>query len=490
MSSTDESSSDEERNSDEEREEYEQYQEGDLYDEEGPGEEAAQSSADHQEQVEQSVEDRFRHELLFRYTSCGDAYDESILQQALRDGIDLNYALHAACSHHNTYIARALLNAGADPHWKDSNGYSAFSAAFPYFTQSSRTFKMLIHQDASLLENEDDDGETTLHKAIATDKVDMVQFLLDRGANVHATTTRGTTTLMSACKTHSLRMVRLLLAAGVDVHARDGRQRTALHQAAVSRRSKAARELMVEHHADLLAVDENGETPFDLAGNSVRMVNLLVEIYGNQLAQDHGPFALHILLNAAEYAFVDDAADFHPPLFPQRVILPLGKLPLQDFLALVCTLDSRLVLNRDENGQLPIHIACRTNAPVEFLSLLVKIDPTVTLQTLDHTGALPIHYLCCGATATEYGSVRYLVEQGGVGTLAARNHQGELPLHNLCASTNPSLRTVQYLIQSFPRSVAMRTNAGEYPFMIVACGKTMASLSVVYTVVRANPDLV
>jgi hypothetical protein len=90
----------------------------------------------------------------------------------------------------------------------------------------------------------------------------------------------------------------------------------------------------------------------------------------------------------------------------------------------------------------------------------------------------------------DYASVLFNVEQGGVGTLAARNQQGAQPLHVLCGSTNPPLRAVQYIIQSFPGSVATRTNAGQYPFMIAACESSAASLSVVYELVRANPNLV
>ena len=122
--------------------------------------------------------------------------------------------------------------------------------------------------------------------------------------------------------------------------------------------------------------------------------------------------------------------------------------------------------------------------------MLIDMDPT-TLQIADPTGSLPIHLLCCSLTApSEDASVRYLVEQGGVDTLAARNRMGALSLHNLVASTNPSLLTVQYLIQSFRGSVAERMNAGRYPFMLAACETSSASLSVIYELVRANPTFV
>ena len=154
---------------------------------------------------------------------------------------------------------------------------------------------------------------------------------------------------------------------------------------------------------------------------------------------------------------------------------------------LLHSLDTDLARNRDDGGKLPIHIACRKKAPVEFLARIAEQD-AATLHMADYTGALPLHECCCGAV--DDSSVRFLVEHGGVGTLSARNQEGALPLHLLCGSTNPSLRTVKYLIQFFSGSVAAQTNAGQYPFMIAACESSTASLSVVYELVRTNPDLV
>ena len=124
---------------------------------------------------------------------------------------------------------------------------------------------------------------------------------------------------------------------------------------------------------------------------------------------------------------------------------------------------------------------------MEVLALLLEHDAT-TLHMANDTGALPLHKCCCGAV--DDSSVRYLVEQGGVGTLSARNQEGSMALHVLCGSKNPSLSTVQYLIQSFPEALAAQTKAGQDPFMIAACASSTASLSVVYGLVRANPDLI
>ena len=206
------------------------------------------------------------------------------------------------------------------------------------------------------------------------------------------------------------------------------------------------------------------------------------------MTHEHGRLTIHAVLGAAQYSqFEEGFGVFHPPLTLLRICLPLGKLTLQHFRTLISTLDPELIRSRDDSGKLPIHIACRNKAPVEVLALIAEQD-AATLHLADSTGALPLHECCRGAV--DDSSVRFLVEHGGVGTLAARNQDDALPLHLLCGSTNPSLRTVQYLIQSFPESVAALTKKGQYPFMVAACESSTASLSVLYVLVRTNPNLV
>ena len=198
---------------------------------------------------------------------------------------------------------------------------------------------------------------------------------------------------------------------------------------------------MVEHNANIFAWVEDGQTPFDFATDSDSADEtraFLIESYSNKLTEEHGRLALHAILGAAEYSFAEDD-EFHPPLNPIRIRLPLGKLTLQHFRTLLSTMDAELIRNRDDSGKLPIHIACQANTPVKVLSMLVEMDPA-TLQIADYAGALPLHECCSGEV--DDSSVRFLVEQGGVGTLAARNHHGQLPLHLLCGSTEPLLRTV------------------------------------------------
>ena len=421
------------------------------------------------------------------------------VQQAIGNGSDLNCVsnddtpLIIASKLGHADIVRILLDAGANARLQIGCGWNAMFVASAYGQLS--IVEMLLNHDNGLLEIASDDGHTCLFVAILSQRPEMVQFLVSRSANVHATLSGGITTLMYASTLRNSDIMRLLLDARADPHARDDYQRTALHHAADNGFIGGMRVLTEEHNADVLALDENGSTPFDVAGPAHDVVDCLLQLYGTKVTRDHGRLALHAILRSAKYSFVadDDYDDWHPPLTASvvQIRLPLGTLtPAQLPALLLQYLDTDLIRKREKSGQLPVHLACEANAPVEVLTLLVEMDP-VTLHIADLTGSLPLHLLCCnsGTTPTDDASVRYLVEQGGVGTLAARNHKGALPLHNLVASMNPPLRTVQYLIHSFPGAVAEPMNAGPYPFMVAACEASSASLSVVYELVRANPGL-
>ena len=299
--------------------------------------------------------------------------------------------------------------------------------------------------------------------------------------------------------------MRLLLAAGVNIEACDRNKQTALHLAARAARKgndDVMRELIL-HNANMFPVNHISKTPFDMSWENEEHAKVfLIQIYSDRLSQeDEGRLALHSLLNDAKYSFALfvsrrgyspwNSSQAHPPLHPLLVKIPLGNLKWKHMRTLLLSVDKEFFRKQDDSGRLPIHIACQTNAPVVVLAAIVKRDPA-TLYMADHAGALPLHEFCGGYCDTniEFASgLQFLVERGGVGTLAARNRDGALPLHILCASTtsSPPLSAVRYLLHSFPDSVVTQTNDGLYPFMIAA---TNASLSLVYEIVRANPVLV
>jgi ankyrin repeat protein len=66
--------------------------------------------------------------------------------------------------------------------------------------------------------------------------------------------------------------------------------------------------------------------------------------------------------------------------------------------------DKQSILERIHDGRLPIHCACRANAPVEVIQLLLDSDDSDNKKSLleeDYNGWLPIHRACDADTSIE-----------------------------------------------------------------------------------------
>lgn len=99
-----------------------------------------------------------------------------------------------------------------------------------------------------------------LIKAIMIGLVDMVQPLLDAGANPNITDSYGTTALLAASNAPDTGTIPLLNAAGADVNAANARGETALHFAAAGIITPQYLPLLLNAGADVNAVDAEGNT--------------------------------------------------------------------------------------------------------------------------------------------------------------------------------------------------------------------------------------
>lgn len=108
-------------------------------------------------------------------------------------------------------------------------------------------------------------GESALHIASAMGHVDIVQLLLDAGANVNLQTIyEKKTPLHLACTNDHVRVVRMLLeCATCDVNARDEEGDTPLHQVVRDANSKLT-EILVRHGANSKIKNARGESAIDL----------------------------------------------------------------------------------------------------------------------------------------------------------------------------------------------------------------------------------
>ncbi|XP_059803541.1 poly [ADP-ribose] polymerase tankyrase-2 isoform X3 [Hypanus sabinus] len=112
---------------------------------------------------------------------------------------------------------------------------------------------------------------TPLHFAAGFGRKDVVEFLLQSGANVHARDDGGLIPLHNACSFGHAEVVNLLLCHGADSNARDNWNYTPLHEAAIKGKIDVCI-VLLQHGADLHIRNTDGRTALDLADPSAKML--------------------------------------------------------------------------------------------------------------------------------------------------------------------------------------------------------------------------
>ena len=139
--------------------------------------------------------------------------------------------------------------------------------------------KFLIEKGADV-NNADKDGESPLHKAAVEGHTEVVKLLIDAGADVNKANEVGWTPLHKAAGYGHTEVVKLLIDAGAvdkDVNKADAYDATLLYHAAADGRTEAVK-LLIEAGADVNKAAKDGKTPLYWAawGGHKEMVRLLI----------------------------------------------------------------------------------------------------------------------------------------------------------------------------------------------------------------------
>uniref|UniRef100_A0A3Q1CGH0 Poly [ADP-ribose] polymerase n=1 Tax=Amphiprion ocellaris TaxID=80972 RepID=A0A3Q1CGH0_AMPOC len=112
---------------------------------------------------------------------------------------------------------------------------------------------------------------TPLHFAAGFGRKDVVEFLLQNGANVQARDDGGLVSLHNACSFGHAEVVSLLLHHGADANARDNWNYTPLHEAAIKGKIDVCI-VLLQHGAEPTIRNTDGRTALDLAEPSAKAV--------------------------------------------------------------------------------------------------------------------------------------------------------------------------------------------------------------------------
>ncbi|XP_015929424.1 poly [ADP-ribose] polymerase tankyrase-2 [Parasteatoda tepidariorum] len=163
---------------------------------------------------------------------------------------------------------RSCMQTSSDNSHICDNGRELFDAC--RYGDVSRVRKLVTPQNVNA---RDAAGRksTPLHFAAGFGRRDVVEHLLQNGANVHARDDGGLIPLHNACSFGHAEVVQLLLKHGADPNARDNWNYTPLHEAAIKGKTDVCI-VLLQHGADPSIRNTDGKTALDLADPSARSV--------------------------------------------------------------------------------------------------------------------------------------------------------------------------------------------------------------------------
>lgn len=328
-------------------------------------------------------------------------------------------------------VAGLLLERGADPGHRDNDGMTPLLLAA--YEGNDEVVELLLEAGADVDETAGPDGSITAAAAVtpllaaaAMGHMKTVSRLLFWGAAVDAIDCEGRTALCLAAARGSVRVVRALLDRGLDENHRDDLGWTPLHAAACEGH-RAVCAALTEHGsmARVGEMDIEGRTPLILAAQEGHWstVKLLLD---RRSPIDHRAYDGHSALTAALLEGHAEVADLLMRRGADTNVRDAEGRPLLYRLVLEGLLDMATLLiekggvpleSRDSEGRTALHVAS-WQGRLDIVELLLKHGANANAQ--DRAGRPPLHSVAWTENA-EVG--RRLLEAGGV-NIDLACHQG------------------------------------------------------------------
>jgi ankyrin repeat protein len=266
-------------------------------------------------------------------------------------------------------------------------------------------------------------GRTPLHEASYHGHLQVFPALRQHGADVNAKDNYGETPLHFACGKGHLAVVGELLSpndstgtptilgkrksrGGVNIDATDRYGDTPLHDASAEGRVEIVQALLAVG-ANLLAANNQGRLPVHAAvrfGHSEVSKYLLQHFYASTRR-----LPLHELLEDLTWIVTPGVKDVPPPL---RAALDENVLVTDDVVEILEYLVGRnpeLSSSRDQDGALPLHVACRRGASFTIVQSLVN-HYKASVKSVTSQGDLPL-FLACEMPETSLDTIFLLIKQ-------------------------------------------------------------------------------
>jgi ankyrin repeat protein len=275
------------------------------------------------------------------------------------------------------------------------------------------TVKVLIGKDNSRVNIKDEAGNTPLHNAVITGSVEMIEFLLSKGADIDAQNTQLNTPLHEAIQRRVENISELLIEKGADLSKKNIHHQTPLHRAA-SLNQRRTGELLVARGASIDPIDKFQRTPFLLVARhtgDVGFGKLLLDKGADINSKDMDN---QMALNLAAWKGFNDFIDFLLDNGAEYDTTRGGSRWMLVFSAncgsprlFRAVLDKESGLLSDESVKSSIMRTAVTGGSVEIVKMLLSKNIPLT-NDADRYGWTSAHYAALNGHA---GMIRFLAEK-------------------------------------------------------------------------------
>ena len=151
----------------------------------------------------------------------------------------------SVCSRTSPFsMLKELTTTSASLYNINSNGHSALTWTCLHKRDTLEKVKCLLEKDETLLHSTNNQGFSSLHLASQKGQVEVVKYILEKGADANHQTINGTSSLHLAASSNNPAVIAVLFRYGADLHIRSKHNNTPLHSAALEGSTDALRTLI------------------------------------------------------------------------------------------------------------------------------------------------------------------------------------------------------------------------------------------------------
>lgn len=350
---------------------------------------------------------------------------------------DGNTPLNNACARKKDgyVIIKILLELGANINIQNDLGNTPLHELFK-IENSFDSIKLLVStamEIKKLLDTGNINGNTPLHLASYHQNPEVVQYLIDKGADVTAKNKKGNTPFIEAILGNNKEVVAMFLELGVDPKIVNSEGKNVLHFLSSSCHNPELTKFFLEKGVDVNAEDNDGYTPLNTACQNqkdVEFIRLLLDYGAIVKTKSHDgttplfSVCMNSTLSTIKLMYghhdLTTIAEFETALLHAACMNKNSDE--EDIVGFL--IDKKFPINvLNENGETPLHIACRYGRRRSVLKKLLKNGANP--NALNKSGETPIFEV-------QHNNNPYKILAQYGADLNVKNANGETPLQILC----------------------------------------------------------